>query len=113
MHSISFQTGIMNYKTSKFNRWWIGWIVGIISPISGMIILYIFDRSFTNFENFIVLSYKLGIITNLLSISLLANLIGFYVFLNKEWYYAVRGVILGVITWGAVILFLRLTIPEM
>lgn len=103
----------MNYKTSKWNKWWIGWIVGLILPIFGMLFLYITDKSFSTLENFIVLSYKMGVITNLLSLSLLANLIGFYFFLNKEWYYAVRGVILGLLTWGAVILFLRLTIPEM
>lgn len=103
----------MNSNISKWNRWWIGWIVGLILPIFGVFILYLFDRSFHSFKNFIILSYQLGVITNTLSIALLANLVGFYFFLNKEWYYAVRGIILGVLTWGLVILFLRLTIPEM
>ncbi len=100
-------------KTSKYNKWWIGWAVGILLPIAGTFFLYLFDKSFHSYKNYIILSYQLGVLTNILSISLLANLIGFYFFLNKEWYYAVRGVILGVLTWGAVILFLRLTIPEM
>jgi len=103
----------MNSKFSKYNRIWIGFIVGLIFPILGLLVLYLFDSSYHSLSNFFILSYKLGVMTNLLSISLLANLIAFYFFLNKEWYYAVRGVMIAVLIWGAVILFIRLTIPEL
>jgi len=103
----------MNSKISKYNRIWIGIIVGLFLPIIGLLVLYLFDSSYHSLSNFLILSYQLGVMSNLLSISLLANLLGFYFFLNREWYYAVRGIMIAVLIWGAVILFIRLTIPEL
>lgn len=103
----------MNSKFSNWNQWWVGLIVGIILPMLGLLILYFFDSSYHSLKNFILMSYRLGVMSNILSISLLANLAGFYFFLNKEWYYAVRGIILSVLTWGLVILYFRFTIPHM
>lgn len=103
----------MSSKISKWNQWWVGWIAGIILPLVGLLVMYLFDSSYHSLKNFILMSYQLGVMSNILSLSLLANLAGFYFFLNREWYYAVRGVIFAVLTWGSVILYFRFTIPHM
>lgn len=100
----------MNFKTSKWNQWWIGWIVGMIFPVLGGLVIYLFNNSYHSFKNFVLISYKMGVLSNVISLSLLANLIGFYFFLKKDWYYAVRGIILAVLTWGIVILYFRFSI---
>ena len=103
----------MNTKQTKWDKWLVGWITGMILPIFGVFILYLTYKTVSNFKNYIVLSYKLGVLSNILAVALLANLTGFYFFLNKQWYYSVRGIMLAVLTWGAIILILRLTIPKM
>jgi hypothetical protein len=105
--------GTMSNNVHKWNKWWIGWVVGVISPVIGFFILYLFDKSYRSLHDFIFLSYQIGMISKILSISLLANFAGFYFFLNKEWYYSVRGIILGMMSWGVVILYFRFTIPNM
>lgn len=87
----------------KWDKLWIGLIIGLICPFLGIPVMYIFGalRSLATQEPVMPLSVFLFTITKLqylskyLSIGCAVNLGAFYFLLNREYINAARGVILA------------------
>lgn len=88
----------------------IGFIAGIIFPLLGLLLLYFFwgngnfggyFQQFTNWESPLSMEQS----SKLISLSMIANLIPFYYFLNRRAYLTTRGIIIATMLF-AVLIFL-------
>ena len=81
----------------------LGLLIGIAFPVLGIIVLYFlwstsgtfgdYLHSFVSFNN----AYEMNKASKVLSLSMIANLIPFYFFLNKKQYLAVRGILISMV----------------
>lgn len=94
-------------KKGAIDNVWLGIILGLILPILGIYIYYLVK--FGNMEVYLFIKHlKLGnSYTALVTLSVLSNLIAFYPFIEKEKYYAARGVLAATIFWAAVVIALK------
>ncbi|KAA5536977.1 hypothetical protein F0919_04720 [Taibaiella lutea] len=81
----------------------LGLLIGIAFPILGIVVLYFlwstsgtfgdYLHSFVSFNN----AYEMNKASKVLSLSMIANLVPFYYFLNKKQYLAVRGILISMV----------------
>lgn len=88
----------------------IGVLIGIVSPLVFVPIMllllswlqnYSFGRLWHEFD--MITKYQIKILT----LSLISNLIWFYLFLNKERYNIGRGIIIGTLLYAPYILYIK------
>jgi hypothetical protein len=101
--------GIMNKP--KYNNFSVGFILGLVFPAFGFIFYGLgwasfFNRSFSYFVNETFLGFSSNQ-SSIISLSLLANLIPFYFFLNSQRELSARGILGAVFIYVPVILYLR------
>lgn len=96
----------MNVK-SKYNKLWLGLVLGIIIPIITIIIFSLFKSDVKNLVEFIEFTLSISALSNILSLCALPNLAIFYLFLNKELYYSARGVIFATLLWAILVVITR------
>jgi len=99
----------MNYddKSLKFNKTGYGFLVGVICPCVCFLLYYFFrfsQYSFIDYLHFLGESKKLA---NVMSITILPNLIPFMLSINSCRYSAGRGVLAATITLGIIIFILK------
>jgi hypothetical protein len=88
----------------------LGILIGLISPIIFIpIVIFLFSwiqnhtfgRLWSDFKGFNVMQVKV------ITVSLISNLIWFYIFLNKEKYNIGRGIIVAMILYAPYILYIK------
>ena len=92
--------------SSSWNKLWIGLVLGIVSPVLAFLAIYFIGYGARYpLTDFIKQSYNVLILTKMLSLCVVPNLGIFYLFLNREFWYATRGIILATLlcTFGIVI----------
>jgi len=77
----------------RWNKFWIGFAPGIMLPLTVFILIYFISYSKTPFVIFIKFIYMSQMLPKILSLCAVSNFAIFYLFLNKEYWYATRGVI--------------------
>ncbi|MBE9467672.1 MAG: hypothetical protein IMY72_05030 [Bacteroidetes bacterium] len=93
---------------SKFNKQKIGLVIGLLAPIITIFILYLFNKSsFGSFENFYNHFVTLHLSSQIVSLSVLANLAVFYLFIKKNFLFSARGVVLATMIYGLIIIVLK------
>jgi hypothetical protein len=94
-------------KNIDFDKFWIGCIVGLLSPLLAFTLYYFINYSFMTVERFI--SYlKLGdTYTAIVTLCLLANLASFYLFIWRKKYNGARGVLGFTFIWAALVMYLK------
>jgi len=92
----------------KCNKLIVGIIVGLVVPILMSIILYssLYEGS-KSFWPFLSEMVRLGSIGKLLSISVLPNLIIFFIAINKERLLAARGIVTATLVYAIVVLVFK------
>jgi hypothetical protein len=80
-----------------WNKFWIGLALGIVLPIVVFFLVYLIGYSDTSFSDFMKFSFIIGALAKILSLCAIPNLAIFYLFLNKEYWYATRGIITATI----------------
>lgn len=98
-------------KTKRFNSLSFGLLLGVLSPLLGFVLYGVywslnFNRTFSYFVNDLFIdtpSFRPSIIT----LSLLINLIPFFVFIRSDRYQSARGVILAVFLYVPVVLYFK------
>ncbi|OFX31103.1 MAG: hypothetical protein A2X08_18140 [Bacteroidetes bacterium GWA2_32_17] len=96
-------------SASKYNKLIIGLSLGIIAPAITLLIFTFFKSQSTNVVHYLKFVIRMSLMSNVLSLCALPNLAIFYFFINKEYYYSTRGVILATIIWGALVVITRYT----
>lgn len=79
---------------------WPGFVIGLLAPLLGFVLYgwywsWKFFRPFTYFVNDVFLATT-AFRSSIISLSLIINLIPFYIFIRKERYKSARGVIAAV-----------------
>ncbi len=91
----------------KYNKLFIGLILGLIIPIITLLIFTFIKSESVNVIHYLKFVMRMSLMSNVLSLCAIPNLAIFYFFINKEYYYSGRGVILATIIWGALVLITR------
>ena len=88
----------------RWNKFWIGLAPGIALPLVVFLLVYYFGYSKTPFGEFLEYAIMIQALPKILCLCVLPNLIIFYLFLNREFWYATRGVITATLlcTFGIV-----------
>ena len=92
---------------SKYNRLWLGLVLGLIIPITSLFVFSFFKSDVDGFISFLELVISISALSNILSLCAIPNLTIFYLFLNKELYYSARGVIFATVIWGGLVVYTR------
>lgn len=87
----------------------LGLILGLIGPILGLIVIYFFKFSSVTFSDFLDEFFNNNkLITSIGSLSLLANVILFTIFVNTHRDKTARGIFLVTLVFGIAILILKI-----
>lgn len=91
----------------NFNRQVVGFIVGLIAPMLVMTCFYLVKYSRFTIVEFLNLILGAGIFIPLMSLSVIINLLLFFIFLwtNKD--YAARGVILATMVYAFTVIIFK------
>ena len=77
----------------RWNKFWIGLALGAVLPLVVFLVIYYVAYSKTPFGEFLEFAFMIKALPKILSLCIFTNLAVFYLFLNKEYWYATRGVI--------------------
>jgi len=94
-------------NTDKLNSLWIGLAAGIIIPAIALTCYYFARYSNLSLVDFIKVYKNLGILTHIISLSVLPNLLVFYLFIHKNLLKSARGVVLATLLFTFVVLCIR------
>lgn len=87
----------------------LGLILGLIGPILGLVLIYFFKFSATSFGEFLdTFFHDKRLITSIGSLSLLANVIFFTIYINTHRDKTAKGIFLITLIYGISILVLKL-----
>ena len=92
---------------SKFDASYIGLIIGIIVPILSLYMLSEYYYNTLNFFEFLERMEYRDSIPKMISLSVIPNLLVFYIFIWKKFYYAARGVIGSTFLYVIVVVILK------
>jgi hypothetical protein len=90
----------------RWNKFWTGLALGIFLPLATFLLVYQIGYSNTSFSEFLKFAFVMGALAKILSMCAIPNLAIFYLFLNKDYWRATRGVIAATMlcTLGVVII---------
>ena len=91
----------------RWNKFWIGLALGMVLPLVVFCFVYLFGYSKTLFGEFVKKAFDMGALPKFLSLCVISNLTGFYFFLNKEYWYATRGVITATLLYTLAIVLIK------
>lgn len=90
-----------------------GLLIGLIFPMLGLLVLYFVwagNQSFGNYMRLFIAfdsPSMMGAASKALSLSMIANLIPFYFFLNRKQYLTVRGILISMVLLGVMIVLYK------
>lgn len=97
-------------KTNRvfdYDRIWLGAVLGIVAPILTMLAFYYFNFSHISILKFIEHLFAVHIQSSLLSLSVVSNLLVFFVFIWTEKYQSARGVLMSTFLYGGLVVYLK------
>ena len=77
----------------RWNKFWTGLALGIALPLMIFFLVFLIGYSKMPFGEFLKFAFVIRALPKILSLCAIPNLAIFYLFLNKEYWYATRGVI--------------------
>ena len=81
----------------NWNKFWIGLALGIFLPVVFFVTIYLIGYSKISFVEFVKFKFMMKMLPKIISLCVVPNLAVFYFFLNREFWYATRGIILATI----------------
>jgi hypothetical protein len=94
-------------KNIDWDKVWIGFALGITAPPIAFSGYYLINYRYMNIGAFVNYLRLGDTYTPLISLCVLANLLPFYIFINKEKYSATKGVLAATFIWAGLIIFLK------
>lgn len=91
----------------KFDKFIAGFVSGLMGPFFGLLVYWKLNFSLMTFEGFWSNVSGSSSLSALISICLIANLLFFYLFLNRDMMKATRGVIGATLVYGLVMIYLK------
>jgi hypothetical protein len=99
---------IKSRPKKKYDNWATGIILGIITPIIILVIYYRVNYYYIRVDGFLFKMMVNKVMIPLLSLCVLGNLAIFYLFINKDYYYAARGVIFSTLLYAIIVFIAKL-----
>jgi len=94
-------------KDFDIDKTWVGSVLGLLAPFITLVLYYLIKYHYMTVGRFIDYLILGDTYTSVVTLSVLANLGVFYLFLWKNKYKGARGVLLATFIWGAVIMYLK------
>ena len=94
----------------RWNKFWIGLLAGVVLPAVVFFVVYFVGYSETPFGGFLQYAFTMQALPKILGLCVIPNLIIFYLFLNKEYWYATRGVIAATFFYTLVVVVLKVVV---
>lgn len=91
----------------RLNNMWIGLALGIFLPFIAFVIYYLVRYSHLSLGEFIQVYFNLGLLTPVMSLSVIPNLLLFFGFIRKNWLYGARGVLFATILFAITVAVFR------
>ena len=91
----------------KFNHLWIGLAAGLIVPAIALTGYYFARYSGLSITDFFAVYKNLGILTHIISLSVLPDLLVFFLFIRKNLLKSARGVLLATFLFTFAVLCIR------
>ncbi len=95
-------------KITKYNSMKFGILLGIILPIITFLLVYLFKDIELSFFDYVKRLIKFDVFTKMLSLSVIPNLLLFYLFLQKNYLYSTRGIIIATIVITVFVLIVKI-----
>lgn len=86
-----------------YNRLLTGFVLGLFVPVVCVLLFYLVKHPAKSFYDFLVLVTQMNVMSPILSLCALPNLGIFYLFINREWWYSSRGVLLATLLWAVLV----------
>lgn len=87
----------MNSKLDNIN---IGLVLGILAPFLTMVVIYFIEFNNFKLHELVDLLVSKHVMTKIVSLCVIPNLALFFIFLNKNFYKAARGVLMATIIFA-------------
>ena len=91
----------------KLNKVWVGMAAGIIVPLIALACFYLARYSHLTLMEFFKVYRNLGILTHIISLSVLPDLLVFFLFIRQKYLKSARGVLLATFLLTFVVLCIR------
>lgn len=85
---------------SKVDNLKLGLLLGIIAPALTMLIIYLIQFTNFNLSELVDLLVEKKVFTKIVSLCVIPNLALFFLFLNKNYYYSARGVLMATVLFA-------------
>jgi len=92
----------------KFDSLPLGAVLGLISPILAMFGYYLYFYSYMTIRGFIHFLQLGNIYTPLLSLSVVINLLVFFIFIWTDRLFSARGVLLATFIYAGIVVYLKI-----
>ena len=79
----------------RFNKLWVGFVVGLILPVIAFVIFYTYSFKSLALGDFILVIQKMDIFTQTLTFCVLPSFLSFFAFYWKQFNRAAMGVVLA------------------
>lgn len=94
-------------QTKKYNNIKTGIILGTVFPLLLLLIIFIIKKNDYSFIEYVNINFLIGNLPKVISLTLIPNLIFFYIFLQKNYLKSARGVLMSMFIVGFVIVILK------
>lgn len=85
---------------AKLDSLLVGTIIGLITPLIVLLVYYQINYSYLKVDSFLMKMLINEVVLPLLSLCVIGNLAVFYLFINKNYILAARGIILATILYA-------------
>lgn len=96
--------------TSKINNLKLGLVLGILAPVLTMLIIYLVQFSDYGVKELVDMLVTKNVFTKIVSLCVIPNLALFFIFLNKNYFYSARGVLLATVLFAAFVFITKFTL---
>ncbi len=93
--------------SQKIDKQGYGVVLGLLLPLLGVYLYYLIAPFHMSFSVFLANVFEMHLTSKVLSLGVLANLIGFLIVFSFKWDRFARGIILSTLIYAAIILVFR------
>ena len=96
----------------RWNKFGIGLALGFLLPLTGFLLYFYIQFTKYHIDVSLKNTVLLVALPQMISICIIPNFIIFYLFLNKEYWYATRGVIIASVLYTMLVLVIKIFAPN-
>lgn len=94
---------------TKYNSIWLGLSLGLAVPVLAFFIFYLVRYNNLSLREFLTVYKNLGILTHIVSLSVIPDLLVFFGFIRKNLLKSARGVLLATFIFTLTVIIIRFT----